>query len=424
MSETFSVRELCSAVVAAVDDRFPDEVWVKGAISSLSRSNNGHVYFDLIDDGDEPGAASEAVVPVVLFSSSRTRVNHILRKSGSVRMDDGIEIRIKGRLVYYPPQGRVQLVMSLIDPAYTVGRQAVARQVLLDSLAAEGLLGANAAVAMPVVPLRIGLVTSHRSAAHADFAHELALSGYRFEVVVFDCRVQGVDAVPSLVDGIRRAGAAGVDVVAVIRGGGARTDLAAFDAEPVVRAIAKCPRPVIVGVGHEIDRSVADDVAHLSAKTPTAAAATLVESVRRFDEEVEFAAGRLVALATSRLERASAELASAGNRLTVAANGALVANHARLDAAAGGLKAHGERLAERADAAIESAALRLRALDPARLLARGWSITRTTDGALVREAAAVAVGTTLRTTLASGTLTSTVSESSPATHEPASDEDP
>lgn len=410
VSETLTVGELCRSVKVAVAETFPDEIWVKGAISDLTRSQNGHVYFNLIDPSDDVGTATENVVPVALFSSSRHRVNAILRRTGKVRMHDGVEIRIRGEVAYYPPQGRIQLVMSLIDPAYTVGQMTMARQILLDRLAAEGLLDANGRIALPSAPLRVGLVTSDGSAAHADFIHELAVSGYRFDVVLIDSRVQGLDAVPSLVDGIERAARSEVDVIVVVRGGGAKTDLVAFDHERVARAIAACDRPVIVGVGHEVDRSVADEVAHTSAKTPTAAAGVLVAAVEAFDADVEHASARLLTLATNRLGFATADLADAGRRLVVAATTATSTHDAALIARASRIRHLADRSLERADTSVERHADRLDALDPARVLARGWSITHTEGGSLVRSPADARAGSKIVTTTAGGRIASTVDE--------------
>ncbi len=429
VSETLTVGELCEVVSAAIDGAFDGEVWVRGAISSLSRSQNGHVYFDLIDSA-EVGSSTEHLIPVVLFASSRQRVNAILRRSGNIRMHDGVEIRIRGQVAYYPPQGRVQLVMSLIDPSFTVGQMAMARQALLEKLAAEELLGANGRRVMPAAPLRVGLVTSDGSAAHADFVHELEASRYRFEVRLFDARVQGIDAVPSLVDAIERADRTDLDVVVVVRGGGARTDLAAFDSERVARAIAGCRRAVIVGVGHEVDRSVADDVAHTSTKTPTAAAALLADAVARFEGDVERAAVRLVTLTRDRLDRAGARLASAGGRLELAATAAtdrhaaalnvvarrthraageaLDRSAVRIDRAEELMRHRTERAVDRAAAVLDRAEVTLRALDPARALARGWSITHTAAGDLVRGPADAPPGSTIVTTTVAGPIASTV----------------
>src|SRR5690606_30731872 len=138
----------------------------------------------------------------------------------------------------------------------------VARAELLARLRAEGLLDRQAALALPPVPLRVGLVTSRGSAAEADFLDELARSGFAFHVIAVDVRVQGTGAPRAIARGIASAAARACDVLAVVRGGGARTDLAAFDQEVVARTIAACPTPVLTGVGHEIDRSVADEVAH------------------------------------------------------------------------------------------------------------------------------------------------------------------
>lgn len=407
--ETLTVRELCTAVSAAIEDLLPDEIWVKGAISGLKRSATGHVYFDLIEPTDETGTNAEDVLPVALFAANKARVNNILRKSGSIRMNDGLEIRVRGRVAFYPPQGRVQLVMSLIDPAYTTGQMAIARQSLLDKLRAEGLLNANRARAFPALPLRIGLVTSAGSAASADFLHELEASGYRFEVKLFDCRVQGIDAVPGLVDGIRDAEKADVDCVVIARGGGAKSDLNAFDHERVARAIAECSLPVIVGVGHEIDNTVADEVANTSAKTPTAAAAVLVEAVRRFELAIEDAAERLVACSSDVLETSSARLAGTGHRLVVAASMSSSRHATWLETSASQLRERSGRALERSEAGLDGIDVRLRALDPAAALARGWSITHTGAGDLVRTIDDAPTGTTIITTTGSGRLISTVS---------------
>lgn len=405
---TLTVAELCRAVQRTIDDAFSDELWVVGAISGLTRSANGHVYFDLVDPAEGLGSTNGAVVPVALFSSNRHRVNAILRRTGNIRMRDGVEIKIRGRVAYYPPQGRIQLLMSLIDPTYTLGQMAIARQALLDALAAEGLLDANRARPLPAVPLRVGLVTSAGSAAHADFVDELATSGFSFAVTLFDSRVQGLDAVPTLVDGIRAADRAGLDVVVVVRGGGARTDLAAFDHERVARAIAGCVTPVVVGVGHETDRSVADDVANTSAKTPTAAAGVLIERAFRFDEAVERAAERLRAVAARHVERATEGLAATARRLGIATDTSLRAERATLDGHRHRLATSPDRALDRAEAALTTASERLGVLDPARALARGWTITRTTDGGLVRQPGDVAVGTSIVTTTAGGPVISTV----------------
>ncbi|HJR26864.1 MAG TPA: exodeoxyribonuclease VII large subunit, partial [Acidimicrobiales bacterium] len=276
---TWSVTELADRIGNAVRAAFRDEVWVRGEIRDLSRARSGHVYFTLTD----PDEAGHACVGVMLSDRNRGAVNAaLIRAGGGVRMTDGTEVRIRGRLDWYAPRGQLQLRMTAIDPAYTLGQLELARAELLARLREEGLLEANGRVPMPLVPLRIGLVTSSGSAAEADVVDTLRRSGFAFDLVRIDVRVQGHDAPIDIVRGIAEACAAGVDAVAIVRGGGARTDLQAYDDERVARAIAACPVPVLTGVGHETDRSVADEVAHRSEKTPTACAAALVGIVAEY----------------------------------------------------------------------------------------------------------------------------------------------
>jgi exodeoxyribonuclease VII large subunit len=430
---TLTVSELCRRVGAALTDAFPDQVWVQGAISGLSRSNNGHVYFDLVDPEAEAGQSSGAVLPVALFASSRQLVNKILRRSGGVRMHDGIEIRIRGQITYYPPQGRVQLVMSLIDPQFTLGQMAAARQQLLDRLSREGLLHVNHHRRFPALPLRVGLITSDQSAAYHDFVDQLTSTDHPFRITLFDTRVQGLEAAPGVAAAIgligerASAGDLDVEVVVVIRGGGARTDLAAFDHEDVARAIALSPLPVIVGVGHETDRSVADEVAHTSVKTPTAAAQVLIEAVAEFDDRLHHAADRIKTLTHLHLERANEHLLACGTRLITTTRRTIERQESALDQLTYRLaRAPGRRL-ERAASAVDIAEVKLGANDPQRALQRGWTITylaargRNGHPRLLRTPKEVTVGDRIQTVTAEGSVYSTVTEGPDLTDERAAE---
>ncbi len=401
---TWSVREVCDTIEQVFADRFTDEIWVQGAISGLNRSGE-HVYFDLVEPG-ELGNRPDAMLPVALFASSKFRVNAILKRAGSVRMVDGIEIRIRGRLTYYGRQSRVQLVMSLIDPAFTLGRLEIARTRLLAALAAEGVLDANRRLARPLLPLRLVLITSVSSAAEADFVNELQLSGLPFDLTVIDSRVQGDEAVGMLVSAVAEAIDHRPDLIAIVRGGGARTDLMAFDHEDLARAIVASPVPVFVGIGHEIDQSVADIVAHHSVKTPTACAAAIVELVRDFARRVDHAEDRLDAVVHTTLDRADRRLDEAASRIGRLASAGVEREWTRLALLAHRRTESIDRRFERLEAQLDRNALRTSALDPARTLARGWSITRRGDGSLVREPSDAPDGTLLVTTLATGTITS------------------
>jgi exodeoxyribonuclease VII large subunit len=455
---TWSVPELGQAIGLSLRAAFPGEVWVRGVIRNLNPSRRGGtVWFDLIEPapGGDLAKPAQATLPVVLFNQERLRVNARLRDAGGgVRMSDGTEVRLRGRVTFYDRGGRVQLQMSDIDPAFTLGRLAADRERLLRALDAEGLLTRQAGLPRPVVPLRLGLVTSAGSAAEHDVLDELRRSGIGFSVVRADVRVQGSHAARSVAWGLAAVAARGVDAVLLVRGGGATTDLAAFDSEIIARAVAGLDVPVLTGIGHDIDRSVADDVAHASYKTPTACAQAVVDDVRAFERHafdvwrgVAAAVGRHlraegdrlrtcgrhVAVATRQgLSGADRDLSGRAMRVRRSATGALARSALALERSVGRaesgararLRGHeqvvaaaAERLVQRpprllAGASRDLARLdaQVRALDPARSLARGWSITRHADGRVVRSVRDVAAGHELSTTLADGEVRSSVSD--------------
>ena len=449
--QTYSVSELAASVGRTISRAFPDEIWVQGEIRDLSRAASGHVYFTLLDP--EAAGNSGAVLPVTLFSSDKVAVNRVLARSGAVRMTDGVAVRIRGRLSHYAPRGVVQLRMTWIDTDFTLGKLAAERERLVQSLRARGLLDRNPALPLPLVPLRVGLVTSAGSAAHADFLDELARSGYAWRVLLADSRVQGPDAAPDLIRALAALGNRDLDVIAVVRGGGATTDLAVFDSEEVAVAIAFCPIPVVTGIGHETDVSVAD-LAARNFKTPTACAAGLVAAVAHFVGHIDQLAAATRRAVNSRLAVAAADLDHVSARLSRAALGATErasvgvaeagrrisrGSRRRLARAADSLTALGSRLVRgssrqlatsgthidrlqdsalvvarrltsRAEDRLVGAEQRLALLDPGRLLARGWSITRTEEGALVTDPGQVEPGVGLQTVVAGGRIPSVVTE--------------
>ena len=452
---TLTVGELAQVLRWTLDEAFPSGVWVTGEMASLKRPRSGHVYFDLVErSGDaDPGAPPEASVSVVLFRGDKERVNDTIRRHGNaIRMADGLSVRIQGMLDFYPPRGQLQLRMTSIDPTHTLGAIAADREALLRVLTAEGSLRRNASMALAPVPLRVGLVTSLDSAAHADMRRVLDRSGFAFRVFEADTPVQGADAPEAIAAAIRAVSVAGVDVVVLARGGGSRTDLVAFDHEIVARAVADCERPVFTGIGHETDRSVADDTAHTACSTPTAAARAVVQCVEEWLERLDDAGRsiavwgrRALAAAEHRTSRAAADAArearaasrradrsldAAGQRLAhtgrtatgragrrVAAVTRRLAQagpaterrgRSRLDRASARLSVAGHHEIRHAQRHLDAVSTRVRALDPALILRRGWSLTRRDDGMLVRSVQDVSPGDGIVTHLTDGALDSTI----------------
>ena len=425
---TYTVGELAEAINSALRRSFTDGVWVRGEIQGWSE-RGPHAYFRLVEETD----TGKAAINVQFFANARMRLRPILTKH-RLQLSDGLKVRLFGHLDYFAPSGQLGLKMSSLDPRFTLGEMALERDDVVRRLVAKGLFDANRRIAVPAAPLRVGVVTSTASAAWGDFTHELDRSGLAFRLRVIDVRVQGefaVDMVSSALLTLTRH--EDLDVVVLIRGGGSKTDLATFDHETIATAIATSPVPVFTGLGHEVDRSVADEVAHSSLKTPTACAAALVEHVYAFQAEVERVWSAIEARANRAMQQSNASLATIAHgirRATVSAversEDRLGHRRQRLGAAAGRvLERSNDRLvAARASLGrvparlepelrhLDAVTARVRLLDPVHTMARGWSITRNADGAIVRDADDLAAGTTIITTFAKGSARSRVEETS------------
>ena len=405
--DTYTVGELNQAIAESMVESFPRPVWVRGEIQQFSKSKNGHTYFELVEkDGNRDRV--RAVLRVVLWRDTRPAVNRMLREVPGIKITDGVEVRISGRVDYYPGTGRLQLVMTAIDPVFTVGKLAADRERVLRVLGEEGVLRRNGALDMPLVPLRVGLVSSGGSAAFSDFVHELETSGHRFRVAHVDVRVQGAGSPRRIVYALKQLAARELDVIVVVRGGGARRDLAPFDSELVARAITEMPVPVVTGIGHEVDRTVVDEVAHTCCKTPTAVAGLLVELVDDYCAQLSRIAHRVTARARGACAIATRELHEAARRLSRGVPVALARERRVLDAHRRRAADAGRRGMRDATHRTDMAEVRLRALDPRRVLERGYSITRRSDGTVRRAAAVVTAGDELVTETADGAVRSRV----------------
>lgn len=286
---TLTVSELQAKVSSAVATAVPGPIWVRGEISNLRRTAGGALFFRLVDPESVQNVIEIAVRGRVMFD-----VDRMLDAAGVGALRDGVEVRVRGVVGFEASRSLVRLTLLTVDPEFIAGRLAMDRRHVLARLRADGTLSVNGRLDTPLVPLQVGLVTSRGSAAHADFVEHLRRSPYRFRVRTVHASMQGDASGPAIVRALDRLGREEVDVVVLVRGGGARLDLAAFDSEEVARAIARMPVPVITGIGHEVDRTVADEAAGVAVKTPTAAAEWLVGAVADYARRID-TARRLIA---------------------------------------------------------------------------------------------------------------------------------
>jgi len=424
-----SVGTVLGEVRDAIAAAFPPRrrVWIRGEIQKITESQRGHCYIDLIDP--DTGSGDAPTLKVNCWRSTWVPLRKLLDVQG-VRLQAGTVVTLGGRVEFYAPRAQVNFVAEELDVDALLGRLAAQRAALVRQLGAEGLLDRGKTIPVPAVPLRIGLVASPKTEGCQDFLGQLYESGFAFEVLLAPVTVQGAAAPPSIVEALSTVQGAGCDLVVVVRGGGARADLAAFDTEVVARAIATSSVAVWTGIGHTGDQSVADLVAHTAWRTPTACGQAVVELVGRWWSTVE---GRAATISRLAARRAQGEEQLAGERrrrLVAGVVGQLRSHRMSLNSRASRLGTGASRgtalallqlartsarLVPGATAAIQREGERvaswrrlLVAYDVERQLERGYTLTFDPAGALVRQAAGAVKAGTVVTRFVDGSVRSTV----------------
>lgn len=450
----FSVRTLTQAVKDVLEGEF-SFVWVRGQVSNLSKPPSGHIYFSLKDD--------DATLNVVWFKGAQPKADgeeRINSLTGEVEsgapfvLADGLEVLVAGHMNVYPPRGVYQLVAELVQ-GQGLGELAVAFEAMKAKLAAKGYFDSDRKMALPRNPRRVAVITAPQGAALQDFLRIAGDRGYGATIRLYPSLVQGESAPAQIAAALDRADRDGwAEVIVLIRGGGSLEDLWAFNTEPVAEAIFRARMPVLSGVGHEVDTTIADFVADSRAATPSHAAqmlwteravlrqqademfATLTRSMDRFLAERDQSLSRLmqglVGQSPARrmerhgfeLERLTARLRQAATSLVETRTDALFRQGERLRHAFGPTQMVTMRAdLDRADSALTQAMTtflharqteardlegHLAALDPHAPLVRGYALVRGESGACVRSRAAVRPGELIRIQVADGEFSAEV----------------
>jgi len=391
------VSDLNRRVRALLDtDATLVDVWVEGEVSQPSYPPSGHCFFTLKD------AASQ--VRAVIFREELARA--------AVRPEHGMQVICHGRVRGYEPQGTYQLYVASITPA-GAGDLHQRYEALRVKLAAEGLFGEDRKRPLPRWPRRIGVVTSPVGAVWRDIGNVMRRRYPFAELVLSPTIVQGATAAGAIVRALRRLYAAeAIDVVILARGGGSLEDLWSFNDEQVVRAVASAPMPIIVGVGHESDVTLADFAADVRAPTPSAAAEQAAPDATQFPAIVARLRDRASVALFGRLAEQKRYVAEEGRALARLRPDVSAARQRAAELVDRGHRAVTARTA-RELAALAGMADSLRALSPAATLERGYAVARLTDGTIVRDPVQAPVGGPLTVTVARGTLSTRVEAAEP-----------
>jgi exodeoxyribonuclease VII large subunit len=389
----YTVGALLGGLRALLEERV-GRVWVVGELSNLHRAGSGHLYFTLKDDAGQ--------IRVALFRSAARRL--------LFEPEDGLEVLVYGDLGIYEARGDLQLIARQLEPRGE-GALRLAFEQLRRRLEVEGLFDAERKRAVPRAPRRIGVVASPTSAALRDVLHVTGRRCPALPIRIAPTRVQGDGAEREIVAAFEALAAAGdVDVILLVRGGGSLEDLHAFNTEAVARAVAAAPVPVVCGVGHEVDLSIADLVSDLRAPTPSAAAELATPDRDAIRRDLERDWRRLWRAVAVRLERWAGRLGRERDALAMLTPSArLAAQRARLRAAGHALARAAEVRLARRRADLAEQAGRLEALSPLAVLSRGYALVRRArDGAILRRADQLAAGERVAVRLAEAELEASV----------------
>ena len=411
-SQHITLRELQRRVKSALEGQFALPLWVSAEISEIKVNYSGHCYLELVEKGGDNGVPT-AQARAVVWRSHYPRISGYFEAETGQRLAAGIKILAKVLVSYHELYG-FSLQITDIDPSYTLGDMERQRQQTIAQLQQEGVWDMNREAPMPVVVQRVAVVSSANAAGYQDFRKELAKSPYRFEVTLFDAFMQGAAAEESIVTALCAVAERmdEFDAVVLIRGGGSASDLNCFNAYRLCAHVAQFPLPILTGIGHDKDTSVADMVAHTALKTPTAVAGWLVERMTQTEGWLDYAALQLhdatkAAMHASevRLERLTSDLRQmSGDLLT---RQRLRAEHlsALLPEAVRNFLA---RQATRLDNAAELIAGR----SPERILRLGFAVVRT-GGKAVVSARGIRKGDALEIEVADGTIHGTAQSTEP-----------
>ncbi len=289
VENAISLFDLNQRVKEVLFKGFTNTIWITGEISQISKNRSGHCYLELIDknpDNDSILASSRATI----WASRYRMIKPYFETTTGQSLSSGIKIMVSVKVEYHERYG-LSLNIIDIEPSFTIGDLARRRLEIIRKLEEEGVISMNKELELPIVPQRIAVISSDTAAGYGDFIDQLKSnsSGYKYHIKLYSSAMQGEGTGKSIISALNKIAdlEEEFDLVAIIRGGGAKTDLSSFDDFDLAYFITQFPLPVISGIGHERDESIVDLVAHTSCKTPTAVAEFIIEQADYFVNELD-----------------------------------------------------------------------------------------------------------------------------------------
>ncbi len=380
------LKELLARVKEGVEDAFPDRYWVKAEIGSWNPRANGHCYLTLTQsDRGKPVADIRAMI----WKWNYPQLKAFFEQESGQPLQAGITVLVHVQVSFSEMFG-ISLFIDDIDPAFTVGEQALAKKKAIEKLTAGGYLDMQQELALPRLPYHLAVITSKTAAGYGDFRRHLLENeaGYAFRLDLYEALMQGEQAPASIISALLEAQEQPCDAILILRGGGSEMDLACFDDYDLAVAIATCPAPVVTAIGHDRDFHIADLVANRSVKTPTALADLFLDAYAAEDALLDDLQSRVRRAVADRVNAMVRKVDSLAQRLRFAAG-------ARID---------------RARAALDLKEALIKASDPRKILSMGYALVTGRDGKVLKSVAQVAAGDRIGVRFADGTISAVVHE--------------
>ena len=428
--KTITLYELNNLVRQTIEIGLPKSYWVEAEIAEL-RENGGHCYMELIEKDEHrntPVAKASAKCWRQTWGAIKPYFEHVTGQ----RMAPGMKVLLEVKAQFHEAYG-FSWIVSDIDPTYTIGDMARRRLEIIKKLKEEGVFDLNKQLPLPLFTQRIAIISSKSAAGYGDFANQLLNNthGYWFDTTLFAATMQGEGVEKSIISALNAINdrCDDFDCVVIIRGGGATSDMSGFDTLALAENVANFPLPIITGIGHDRDESIIDMVAHTRVKTPTAAAAMLIDNLHTVEKRIDEARQRMANLTSKTMEVEKLRISRLSERLPVLFGSMKDKNEARLNILQERLTRHAEmrlsncqnfvgQLENKISSTVghfltlkrhrlEMLEGRAKSLDPQLLLRRGYSITLA-GGKTLLDPRQVKPGDKIETRLQKGTIMSRV----------------
>lgn len=408
MRDSISLLELNRQISEVVNAAFDSFIWVTAEISEIRTASNGHCYLELVEKSKKTSTIV-ARQRATIWNQRWWLMKETFEVTTGQTLKAGIKILVCVQVQMHEAYG-MSLNIVDIDPSFTLGEMALHRQEIINRLTEEGMIDMNKELEMPIIPQRIAVISAKNAAGFGDFCHQLENNEYdaKFYIHLFPAAMQGEKTESSIIEALNNIynNVELFDVVVIIRGGGGVADLASFDSYDLAVNIANFPIPVIVGIGHERDNTILDIVAHTSVKTPTAAAALLIDFLGEQISHIEQLKEEMVEAVSWRMET--------NKNLLTRYLSAIKTTQLSLREQLNHINLLGEKIKTSANLLIERQKQRHELLGktieltrPENILARGFSITRF-EGHAIKDSTKIPDNATIETQTAKGIIVSKV----------------